>query len=436
MECVVIGVWFLCGIVGAIICDEKGRSAFGGLLVGLLFGPIGIIICAVLSRDDTALEQRALRSGQMRKCPHCAEPIRPEAKVCRYCGRDVSAPPADQVPHSDGSPHLYTCPNCGAAYDLLKTQACPQCRTRCPGPGHNAPPPEHPPRALIGVATPDELLARAIAAIKAGRKSEGRDALRRLVRKDKENEKAWLWLSDTADTPKERAECLRRALSINPNNPYAQIGLRALAVRHPPPAKMSRGRWIVLAALGAAALLVLTCLAYLSIKTFHTQPPLGSSSTQLAGSEPSMEPAPTPVPTAHLNESDRTYVVCLRRMQPDITRLFDEIGATYALASDVPDSANLCGRQAEWADMASQIQAEHEACPIPSGQIGQMIRDATESQLAQMAEAIYCWSVQCDNANARWRDDWLEQGQAHLDQAAADSATALGLVDQFRTTPP
>lgn len=25
----------------------------------------------------------------LRPCPHCAEPIRPEARVCRYCGRDV-----------------------------------------------------------------------------------------------------------------------------------------------------------------------------------------------------------------------------------------------------------------------------------------------------------------------------------------------------------
>ena len=32
---------------------------------------------------------KALHAGKYRRCPHCAEPIRPEARKCRHCGSEV-----------------------------------------------------------------------------------------------------------------------------------------------------------------------------------------------------------------------------------------------------------------------------------------------------------------------------------------------------------
>ncbi len=37
-------------------------------------------------RETRGARQEA---GDVRPCPHCAEPIRREARVCRFCGRDL-----------------------------------------------------------------------------------------------------------------------------------------------------------------------------------------------------------------------------------------------------------------------------------------------------------------------------------------------------------
>lgn len=72
----------------------------------------------------------------------------------------------------------------------------------------------------------DQLLARGIAAARAGDKEKARRILTEVLRQDRRNEQAWLWLSATADSPRESLICLRQALSINPKNPHTREGLR------------------------------------------------------------------------------------------------------------------------------------------------------------------------------------------------------------------
>jgi hypothetical protein len=74
----------------------------------------------------------------------------------------------------------------------------------------------------------DDLMKRGIAALEAGRKAEARTLLVQVLRQDKRNEMAWLWLSGAVDTDAERCACLEGVLALDPHNAVAQRGLEHL----------------------------------------------------------------------------------------------------------------------------------------------------------------------------------------------------------------
>jgi hypothetical protein len=95
-------LWIFCGALGAFLAGCKQNSPAGGFLLGFLLGPIGVIVCVCIPSNKRALEENALRKaakdGEVKKCPFCAEYVKSEAQICRYCNRSLVAQSAKPEP--------------------------------------------------------------------------------------------------------------------------------------------------------------------------------------------------------------------------------------------------------------------------------------------------------------------------------------------------
>lgn len=85
--------WLICAFGAAFVASSKNRGGKMWFLLGLLLGPIALIIVGFSAPLPSTPETAELRGDRL--CPFCAEEIKPQAIVCKHCGREVPPQPVD-----------------------------------------------------------------------------------------------------------------------------------------------------------------------------------------------------------------------------------------------------------------------------------------------------------------------------------------------------
>jgi hypothetical protein len=97
---------FAFAMAAGFAATARGRSGTGWFWLSfLLLGQFALLFVLVMHPLERGIEERRLKDGELKRCPTCAELVRPEALKCRYClaeldewGVSYQSPPRPRSP--------------------------------------------------------------------------------------------------------------------------------------------------------------------------------------------------------------------------------------------------------------------------------------------------------------------------------------------------
>ena len=79
--------WVFLSILVGIFAGSKSRSKFGWFFISLLISPLIAFIILLVAGP---------RAGSLKKCPKCAEQVKAEAEICRFCSFQFPSSPQEE----------------------------------------------------------------------------------------------------------------------------------------------------------------------------------------------------------------------------------------------------------------------------------------------------------------------------------------------------
>jgi len=82
-------LWVAAAVVAAVIATRIERFRSAGCLPVLVLGPFALLLMGIRPANRVSYERQPAPRGELKTCRHCARLVRIEARVCRYCRREL-----------------------------------------------------------------------------------------------------------------------------------------------------------------------------------------------------------------------------------------------------------------------------------------------------------------------------------------------------------